>query len=96
MGLARHDSWTDHYQDATGIMCCTAQRDCQQAQGRLLDRQEKRVQVEGEGTPLWLPEKSVHPSEDGAFWVCRKGSMREEQGPLRTDQVRCVFLATGG
>lgn len=96
MGLAGHGSWTDHYQDAAGIMCCTAGRDCQQVAGRLLGRQGERVLVEVQGIALWFPERSVHPSEDGAFWVCLKGSAWEERGPLRADQIRCVFLATGG
>ena len=63
--------------------------------GRLLDRQDDLVQVEIRGVPLWLPQGSVHPSEDGAFWLCRKGRL-EEKGPLTSEQVRCVFLATGG
>ena len=93
--LAQHGGWTDNYQDAQGTRCCTAQRDCWPTTGRLLTRDGMHVQVEIQGVPPWLPEKSIHASEDGAFWVCLKGPP-EEKRPLTSERVRCVFYATGG
>lgn len=90
---AMHGSWQDHYTDASQTPCC-GPRDCQQIEGRLVTRESDRVQVEVQGVPLWLPQGSVHASEDGAFWLCRKGPP-EVKEPLTSAQVRCVFYAVG-
>ena len=63
------------------------QGDCWAAKG-------EQVQVEVHGVPLWLPQGSVHASEDGAFWVCRKRPPKEN-AVLTAEQVRCVFYAIG-
>ena len=94
LAWSAHGTWQDHYQDAIGIPCCGI-RDCLRTVGRLVDRQGDQVQVEVQGVPLWISSYSVHPSEDGASWVCAKGALKEKQ-PLTSDQIRCVFLATGG
>ena len=91
--MALHSEWQDHYTDATGIKCCGV-RDCIRTIGRLLDRTSELVQVEVQGIPLWMPAASVHNSEDGAFWVCVKHSL-DVKKPLRSDDIRCVFIATG-
>ena len=91
--LSGHGEWHDHYMDATGVKCCGL-RDCIRTVGRLLDRQGEQVQVEVQGIPLWLPQGSVHASEDGAFWVCRKRPPKEN-AVLTAEQVRCVFYAIG-
>ena len=91
--LSEHGSWQDHYTDATGSKCCGI-RDCIRTVGRLLERDGERTQIEVQGIPLWMPAASVHNSEDGAFWVCIKHSL-DGKKPLRSDDIRCVFIATG-
>ena len=73
--LGLHGSWQDHYKDATGISCCNP-RDCAQTTGRLLDRQGEQVQVEVQGVSLWLPQGSVHASEDGRSGCVVSGHQR--------------------
>ena len=94
LAYSTHGSWQDHYRDAAGISCCNP-NDCQVTIGRLLAQEGDRTQVEVQGVPLWFPAKSVHASEDGAFWICRKRSQKENES-LTSDQIRCVFLAVGG
>ena len=91
--LSQHGEWHDHYTDALGIKCCGMQ-DCVRAVGRLLERDGERVQVEVHGVPLWMPAQSVHNSEDGAFWICIEDSL-DEKRPLRSEDIRCVFVAIG-
>ena len=91
--LSEHGSWHDHYTDALGINCCST-RDCIRTVGRLLERNGDRTQVEVQGVPLWMSAASVHNSEDGAFWVCIKHALDGKQ-PLRSEDIRCVFVAIG-
>lgn len=93
VSLALHGEWQDHYTDATGIKCCGV-RDCIRTVGRLLGRDGDRTQVEVQGIPLWMPAASVHNSEDGDFWVCIKHSLNRTQ-PLKSEDIRCVFVAIG-
>lgn len=94
LAFSEHAGWQDHYTDAIGVPCCGT-RDCRRTVGRLLDRDGDQVQAEVQGVPLWISSYSVHPSKDGAFWVCVKGSL-DGKHPLASEQIRCVFLATGG
>mgnify|MGYP001582039831 CR=1 FL=1 len=93
VALTAHGDWHDHYTDATGVKCCGI-RDCIRTVGRMLDRDGERVQVEVKGIPLWMPAASVHNSEDGAFWVCIKHAMDGKKS-LRSEDIRCVFVAIG-
>lgn len=96
IAFSAHGDWTDHYKDATGITCCMTGRDCTQAQGRMLTRDGEHIQVEIQGSMLWLPQGSVHVSEDGAFWVCRRGGTPDGKFPLTSADIRCVFYGVGG
>ena len=95
LAYGQHGSWHDHYQSASGISCCARNRDCQQMVGRLVGYEGEYVRIEVDGVLLTVHPKSVHASEDGAFWLCRTSSS-DPRTALSSEQVRCVFLATGG
>lgn len=88
-----HHSWHDHYTSAAGTRCCD--RDCVRAAGRLMNQTDAGMTLEINGVLVTVPAKSVHPSEDGAFWVCLVG-IAEATAQLRSEQVRCAFFAIGG
>jgi len=88
---ARHGSWQDHYQDATGMSCC-GPRDCTVVPVSLVRQEGEVMHALVMGIPVNVPIQSVHPSEDTQSWWCRRDLHR----PPASDNVRCLFYAVGG
>lgn len=93
LAWGQHGNWHDRYTSAGGTRCCD--KDCVRAAGRLMAQAEAGTVLEVNGSLVTLPPQSVHASEDGAFWVCLIGLV-EATAPLRSEQIRCAFVATGG
>lgn len=91
--FSQHRSWHDRSTSAAGTRCCD--KDCVQAAGRLIAQAEAGTVLEVNGALVTLSPQSVHASEDGAFWVCLVGGA-DVNAPLRSEQIRCAFLAAGG
>lgn len=90
--FATHGSWQDHYTSANHTPCCAASRDCFVVRARIIAQDADSTTAEVEGHVVMLPAKSVHQSEDLSDWAC---VIRPEHG-IRQDNVRCLFVATGG
>lgn len=89
---ATHAGWQDHYTSADSTPCCAASRDCFVVRARLVAQDGEQTTAEVEGHFVILPAKSVHLSEDLSDWAC---VIRPERG-IRQDNMRCLFVATGG
>ena len=88
--LANHGHWIDHYSSAEGTACCGL-RDCQKVHVRVVREIQEVVVVEVNGIMVFLPKKSLHPSEDDADYWCQKHIGNE----ISTANTRCIFLAVG-
>jgi hypothetical protein len=88
--FATHGHWIDHYLNDKGWYCC-GKDDCLKIPLRILEGNEKSVTLDIQGTPVTIPRKSLHMSEDTFDWLCL---VHPKEIPT-PDNILCAFIAVG-
>lgn len=90
---ALHGSWTDHYKSVNSVPCCILDKDCLVTPLRIVSEEGDFYIIEIGDEKFPVHKQSVHISEDGKTYRCRRWGQPEDKST--TDNTRCIFYTFG-